>query len=386
MSFRKKIKNNTPKVELQSIMTLVAGGYKTGKTRLWKEVTELHYSNPEEALLLSFEDGYETWQLDNIVPLHDEGTDKNLWKVWDYFKKTVVPELVQEAKTGRIVKLIGVDTADRAIDACTAWILYDRNKRYGKTFESLQDISESTNGKENGWTALYEELKKPFDTLKNAGYGLMFLAWTKEKETTLYDGMKYNSVQLMMPNSGRKVFESQASLICCLHNEVSVLDKQGNELEDNIKDKKGRDKASNFHDTKVMMYFRPSEYVEIAGGRYTELPEKVEYSAENFLKTFENAVLGQIKKTNRTVHEIKKEEEQLREEKVQEAAEKAANDPQTYLDEITFLVSDQPPAVKHQLADAYATKFDGQKNYKQLNSVEDLKEALIITKSVLNAV
>ncbi|AEB23504.1 MULTISPECIES: AAA family ATPase [Bacillus amyloliquefaciens group] len=386
MSFRKKIKNNTPKVELQSIMTLVAGGYKTGKTRLWKEVTELHYPNPEEALLLSFEDGYETWQLDNIVPLHDEGTDKNLWKVWDYFKKTVVPELVQEAKTGRIVKLIGVDTADRAIDACTAWILYDRNKRYGKTFESLQDISESTNGKENGWTALYEELKKPFDTLKNAGYGLMFLAWTKEKETTLYDGMKYNSVQLMMPNSGRKVFESQASLICCLHNEVSVLDKQGNELEDNIKDKKGRDKASNFHDTKVMMYFRPSEYVEIAGGRYTELPEKVEYSAENFLKTFENAVLGQIKKTNRTVHEIKKEEEQLREEKVQEAAEKAANDPQTYLDEITFLVSDQPPAVKRQLADAYATKFDGQKNYKQLNSVEDLKEALIITKSVLNAV
>ncbi len=42
------------------------------------------------------------------------------------FQKAVVPELVQEAKTGRIVKLIGVDTADRAIDACTAWILNDR--------------------------------------------------------------------------------------------------------------------------------------------------------------------------------------------------------------------------------------------------------------------
>lgn len=385
MSFRKKIKNNTPKVELQSIMTLVAGGYKTGKTRLWKEVTEMHYAHPEEALLLSFEDGYETWQLDNIVPLHEEGTDKNLWKVWEYFKKAVVPELVQEAKTGRIVKLIGVDTADRAIDACTAWILNDRKRLYGKTFESLQDISESTNGKENGWTALYEELKKPFDTLKNAGYGLMFLAWTKEKETTLYDGMKYNSIQLMMPNSGRKVFESQASLICCLHNEVSVLDKQGNELDDNIKDKKGRDKASNFHDTKVMMYFRPSEYVEIAGGRYTELPEKVEYSAENFLKTFENAVLGQITKTDRTVQEIKKEEELLREEKVQEAAEKAESDPQTYLDEITSLVSGQTPSVKHQLADAYAAKFGGQKNYKQLTSVEDLKEALNITKEILEA-
>ncbi len=60
-----------------------------------------------------------------------------------------------------------------------------------------------------------------------------------------------------------------------------------------------------------MMYFRPSEYVEIAGGRYTELPEKVEYSAENFLKTFENAVLGQITKTDRTVQEIKKRKSYL---------------------------------------------------------------------------
>ncbi len=56
-------------------------------------------------------------------------------------------------------------------------------------------------------------------------------------KTTLYDGMKYNSIQLMMPNSGRKSL-SRRQVLFSLHNEVSVLDKQGNELDDNIKDKK----------------------------------------------------------------------------------------------------------------------------------------------------
>ncbi|KYD05366.1 AAA family ATPase [Bacillus atrophaeus] len=380
MGFRKKIKNNKPKVELQSIMTLIAGGYKTGKTRLWKEVTELHYLDPEEALLLSFEDGYETWELDNIVPLHEEGTDKSLWKVWDFFKKSVVPDLVEEAKTNRIVKLIGIDTADRAIDACVAWVINDRNKKYGKSFDSLQDISDST--KENGWTALYDELKKPFDTLKNAGYGLMSLAWTKEKETTLYDGMKYNSIQLMMNNTGRKVFESQASLICCLHSEVSVLDKQGNELEDNLKDKKGKDRASNFHETKVMMYFRPSEFVDIAGGRYTELPEKVPYSAQNFLDVFENAVKGQLKKTTKTVSELKTEETAAREERTKEYTEKVENDPVHIMQEIDELVKDLGRDVKEKLVSSFTEAF-GMGNYKQLKTPEDLSKALLIVKEAI---
>ncbi|MGG0052988.1 AAA family ATPase [Bacillus atrophaeus] len=380
MGFRKKIKNNKPKVELQSIMTLIAGGYKTGKTRLWKEVTELHYLDPEEALLLSFEDGYETWELDNIVPLHEEGTDKTLWKVWDFFKKSVVPDLVEEAKTNRIVKLIGIDTADRAIDACVAWVINDRNKKYGKSFDSLQDISDST--KENGWTALYDELKKPFDTLKNAGYGLMSLAWTKEKETTLYDGMKYNSIQLMMNNTGRKVFESQASLICCLHSEVSVLDKQGNELEDNLKDKKGKDRASNFHETKVMMYFRPSEFVDIAGGRYTELPEKVPYSAQNFLDVFENAVKGQLKKTTKTVSELKTEETAAREERTKEYTEKVENDPVHIMQEIDELVKDLGRDVKEKLVSSFTEAF-GMGNYKQLKTPEDLSKALSIVKEAI---
>ena len=386
MGFRNKVKKNVPKVELQSIITLVAGGYKTGKTRLWKEVTEAHYSSPEEALLLAFEDGYETWELDEIVPLHAEGTDDTLWKVWDFFKKQVVPDLVKEAKEGRIAKLIGVDTADRAIDACTAWILHNRGKKYGKDFVSLQDISDNT--KENGWSALSEELRKPFDTLKNAGYGLFYIGWTKEKETTLHNGLKYNSIQLMMNNTGKKVFESQASLICCLFNETTVYDRTGKELEDNIKDKKNRDVATNFHETKTMMYFRPSEFVEIAGGRYTDLPEKVEYSAENFLKVFEDAVKGQLKKTNKSVEEIKVTEQQERQEKANETADKLEaenNDPKAILKKVDDIVSKMTQEQKVKAAEGFEKEFKV-KNYKQeAGNVENLKKALKIVEDIVVA-
>jgi hypothetical protein len=383
-SYRNKVKKNVPKVELHSIISLIVGTYKTGKTRLWKEVTETHYSSPDESLLIAFEPGYETWELENIIPIHEEGSDEDHWKVWEYFKKTLVPELVQEAKNGRIIKLIGFDTVDRVIDACSAWIIKDRNKKYAKNFASLQDITESTNGKENGWTILYEELKKPFDSLKNAGYGLMYLGWTKEKETTLYNGLKYNSIELMMANSGRKVFESQASLICCLHNEVIVLDREGNTIKENAEDKKGKEKASNFHETKTVMYFRPSEYVSIAGGRYTELPEKVDYSAENFLQVFEKAVLGQLKKTTKTVEELKVDEEKQRDEKVKTIETKEDVDaptPDELKQEIRELLANVTDEKKAQLGSKFQKEVGTQKIY-DLTDIEQLQKVKDIVKNI----
>lgn len=316
MSFRSKIKKNIPKVALHSIRSLIAGGYKTGKTRLWKEVTELHYENPaEETLLVAFEKGYETWELESVYPIHEEGEG---WHVWEAFRK-FVKEVVAEAKENKKIKLIGIDTADRAIDFCTEWILHESSKRYGKKFTSLQDITENTN--DNGYLLLADEMSKQFDALENAGYGIMSLAWTKEKETTLHNGLKYNSLTLMMSSTGRRVFESQASLICTLFNEVTVLDKDGNELEENIRDKKGRERASNFHKTRTVMLFRPNEYVEIAGGRYINLPEDpIEYSAKLFLEVYEKAVLGQLKNPNE-FEKIKNEEEEFREKRAKAFAE-----------------------------------------------------------------
>lgn len=349
--------------------------YKAGKTRLWKEVTEKHYDNPNDALLLAFEKGISSWKLNNVVPMYEEGTDEELWKVWHFLKKDVVPELVKESKEKDRTKLIGVDTVDRAIDAASAFVIKDCSQKFGKKFVSLQDISDNSGGKANGWVLLSEELKKPFDTLKNAGYGLMFLAWTKEKETTLQDGRKYNSLQLMMSNSGKKVFESQADLICCLHNEVTIFDKSGNELEDNLKDKKGKDKATNFHSTKTMMYFRPSDFVEIAGGRFTTLPEKVEYSSDEFLKVFKEAVEGQLnEEEKKNIDSIAEQQEEERQEKAEEAVEKLEehqSSPEGILEEIESIVSSLDTPAKISLSNALKAEFK-ENDYRKFAKAEDV--------------
>lgn len=392
MGYRDKVKNNTPKVELHSIDSLIVGGYKTGKTRLWKEVTELHYRNPDEALLIAFEAGYETWELDNIIPIHEEGSDDELWKVWDVFKKEIVPDLVKETKTGRVVKLIGIDTADRCIDAATAWLLHDRAKKYGvNKIVSLQELTEISKGNENGYTALYEEMKKPFDALKNAGYGKTVLAWTKEKETTLYNGLKYNSIELMMNQTGKKIFESQASLICCLFNEVVVTDKSGNAITENARTKSGKEKGSNFHETRTVMVFRPTEYISIAGGRYTELPiDPVEYSAENFLMVFEDAVKGQLKKTRKSLDELKEEQSLERDEKAKEfadqveAAEIEAKKPKAedYHEKIKEVLNSLSTEVKTNTITPKFREILGVANFLNVSEVEKLKQAYEYAKSL----
>lgn len=374
--FRRAVKKVVPKVDLQSYNVLVAGGFKSGKTRLWKEVMELHYPNePEAGTLLAFEPGYNTWELDSVIPMHDYD--------WKFFKNEVVKGLLEEAKTERITKVIGIDTVDRLMDMASEYILSNLNKKYGKNLQSLQEVTENIKG-ENGYVLLKQEVWKQIDLLKNAGYGFFWLAWTKEKETTTIDGLKYNSIELKMSKTGSDIFASQADLTVTLHSEVKVLDKEGNELEANITNKSGKEVASKHHTTEVNMYFLPSNYIGIAGGRFTELPEKVLYSADNFMEVFKDAVKGQLKKTTKTVDELKTEEVEKREEKAKEFVEKVESDPKEILSKVESVINGMAKEQKIEAAAKFKEAF-GVGNYKQEEgNVENLKKALDIVNSIIN--
>jgi hypothetical protein len=379
MSFRKTaVKKNVPKVDLQAYNVLAAGGYKSGKTRLWKEVIELFYpSEPDAGLLLAWEDGYNTWELESVVDMHNRN--------WEFFRNTIVPDLVQEAKDGRVSKVIGIDTVDRLIDSASNFIIRKWNSKYGTDYESIQEFNENIK-EDNVWVALRTEIWTQIDKLKKAGYGMIWLAWTKEKETTTIDGLKFNSIELMMSNTGKKIFESQAHLICCLHSDVKVLDKEGNEIDENLKTKKGKEVASNFHTTEVNMYFRPSNYINIAGGRFTELPEKVPYSAENFLKVFEDAVKGQLKKTKTDIKNLKEEQAKDREENAQEYIKKEEENKQAseIISQIDAQIEVLIKAKKTSgIANPFKELFNGNaKGYKTSSDINKLTKALEIAKSV----
>jgi hypothetical protein len=214
------------------------------------------------------------------------------------------------------------------------------------------------------------------------------LAWTKEKTTTLYDDKMYNSVELMMHSTAKKVFESQASLICCLYNDITLLDKEGNILEENIKNKKGEDIGTKFHETQVNMYFRPSQYISIAGGRFTNLPEKVPYSAENFLQVFEDAVKGQLKNPDK-IEEIRKAEVEVKEQRAKEIEvpvepEKDDTTPQQVIGQIDLLIEGMKPLSSErtkQLTDLFTTNLQ-MTNYKKATDVAALQKCVEVIKQM----
>ncbi|OZB98082.1 AAA family ATPase [Paenibacillus sp. XY044] len=376
MSWRKTtVIKNVPKVDLQAYNVLIAGGFKAGKTRLWKEVMEKFYPNdPDAGILLAFEDGFSSWELESVIDMYN--------KDWKFFKDVVVKNLVEEAANGRVSKVIGIDTVDRMWSMAEEYIIETYSKKYGKKFASLQDITESV--KElNGHTLTKQEVWNQIDTLKRSGYGFFWLCWVKERETVTIDDVKFQSIELSISKSGRDIFESQAHLICTLFNEVTVTDKEGNELEENKKSKSGKEIASKFHKSEVMMYFRPSNYISIGGGRFTDLPDKVEYSAENFIKVFENAVKGQLKNTDKTVEELKVSQTQEREEKAKEFAEQV-EEQQTVEDLIAQIDTETKRFASNDLKERVVPKFTeifGSPNYRKSEDTEKLKEALEFIKS-----
>ena len=342
MGFRDElIETNVPKVDLQSYIVLCVGIIKSGKTRLWKELIEYLYPNePEAGLLLAWEDGYKPWKLKSLIALH------KYTKAWEVFKNKIVPELVKEAEENPKTKLIGLDTVDRMYDAACVYILDKMSKKYAKTFTSIGEVGQVTKNADNAYNLVSEEITRELKKLKNAGYGLIELGWTKPVEEDTVDGLKFSTLQMSLSKSARKPFEGEADLICCLYPETKVLDKQGNELEENLINSKGKEVASKFHSTEVNMYFRSNNYISISGGRFLNLPEKVPYSVENFMSVFEEAVKGQLDE-NDNYEEIKNTEIKEREESAKPKEENNnIKEPET-IESITKKVMDKGMELKN---------------------------------------
>ncbi len=162
---------------------------------------ELHYpEDPEAGLLMAWEDGYQTWELESIIDMNEDYDPKKYKSIdkeaapWEFFRKEVVPDLVEEAKNGRVSKVIGMDTVDRMIDAAGEWIIYKWNKKYGTNYTSIQEFNENIK-EDNVWIALRSEIWKQIDKLKNAGYGMIWLAQDLKKKKQL-QLMVLNSIQL----------------------------------------------------------------------------------------------------------------------------------------------------------------------------------------------
>lgn len=353
----KDLKVNVPKVALGDYFWLIAGIPKAGKTSLFANLVQKMYGDINKGLLLAWEKGYSALR---VVP-----KDIPDWETWE----EVVEELVEE-KDNLPFELLGIDTGDVMWDKAIEKVIRDWNRENpSKRTKDISGVGAKKAGGQGygeGYNRAKKLIRDSIDKLQKAGYGIMVITHSKDKEIEQKDGLKYDQLVVSLPTSAREVFVNLADFIVFV-----TIEKQKDENDNLI--------------TQRYMYFRSDGYVE-AGGRFQNVPERIEYDIDGFIEVFENAVKAEFdegtdlkavakEQQKEKEEEIKKNKEQLQQQKEAEEAEKANETLETIIAKIDEKVNALSNDEKVEIAKEFK-EILGTPNYKKATDVDLLKECL----------
>ena len=356
MSRLKNKKPNIPKALLENYVWLIAGIPKAGKTTLFAKLIEQYYGDVNAGLLLAFEKGYQA--------LRVTAEDVN---EWDDFEE-IVDELIEE-KDNLPYKFIGLDTADYIWEYSQTKTIQEWNsKNPAKRTSDIAGVGakgKSDQGFGVGFNTAKQKIRTQVDRLIKAGYGVMILTHSKDKEVEQKDGLKYDQLAISLSSSARDVFVNMADFIVFI-----TIEKEKDE-DDNIQ-------------TKRYMYFRTDGYVE-AGSRFKNVPERIEYDVTEFINVFENAVKSEFG-DEVDMKEIKKEQkvESDKQSKAYVEKEKAKMKPKELINSISELIQplEKDDPKKKEIA-AVFKEIAGVANYTKVTDTSLLEEMLEKTKEIV---
>lgn len=349
----KNLKPSKPKVDMSSFVWLLSGNPKSGKTSLAHALAKKYLGGPEKVLLLAFEKGYQT--LNGIY-----AQDINNWGDFeDVVKQLVKSRSAKTKKEDRLsFEFIVFDTVDIAWDMATKEVIRKYNIKHGK---NIDDISGIPYG--GGYEKVKELVREQVDKLIKAGYGIMIITHSKERKVEQRDGTAFDTLQLSIPNKAREVFVNSADFILFI-----TMEKEKNE--------------DGEVETKREIYWRTDGYVE-AGSRFRNVPEKIPYDVDIFIKTFEEAVKSEIGE-DADVESLRKEQFKEREEEAQKFIENDLVDIEELKDKLWEKIDQEiPQSKKKDLAKELKDAF-GNHDIRKYTSVEQLKGAEEIIKQYLS--
>lgn len=291
-------RKNTIKIDLCSYPPyIIMGEPKIGKTTLFRDLVLYNYGSEDKGLLVSFgdEEGYVA--LDKL--------QYEVAKEWDAVEdkdtgvrgfKQIVDEIIQSG-----IKIVGLDTFDKLVEVAAKEVLKLHKRETNTICKSLND---AFGGFQRGRDRMVQLILEQIGRLRSAGIAVFVLAHTKFKEKKdIISGDSYEQ----LTNNLRSDFYSCLSHIAQMIVNITV----DRTIEE------GR-----IIDEKRYMYFRSTALVE-AGGRFKDVPEKLELGAANFMKAFEQGVKGSFL-TPKTDEELEAQKEQELKE-LEAAAEKIAS-------------------------------------------------------------
>lgn len=352
------IKRNKVKVDLTSYSHyILMGEAKIGKTTTVYELAKQEYSL-DEMLLISCgnEQGYKALpdiQYEEVLKFSKkEDSEGNRGFV------QVVDDLVKNYKELGI-KMVVIDTLDTLFDIGIEQVMEESRRQTGKPSKSLNDCF---GGYSRGRDRLLELVMNEIHKLDRLPVALFILGHTKykgKKDTLTND--EYEQLTTNLRFDFYSPVSNSAQMIVNLATERVI--------EDGVQ-----------VDAKRYMYFTSNGLVD-CGSRFEDLPEKLELSAENFMKAFRTGVENSLKKSDikHDVEELRKEEKKEQELEAkqvqQEVEQQEKEEQQKSVDELKSQLKDK---LKDTNAKNIVKEYMKENKVKSVASldVQQLKEVL----------
>lgn len=252
------------KVEDESELYLTDEFIVTHNTTMYRDLILEEYGDSDKGLLISMgnENGYKA--LDNLTYVEANN--------WEKFEE-IADDLVLNKKENSF-HLIAFDTVDELVAITVDYAMRLHKSRTGKDAKSLNEVF---GGYGAGRAFVTKQINNQITRLENAGYGLVFIGHTKLKdikETAESDGYQQLTSNLSTDYDG--IFADKADVLATFYTKRIV-------------------KNGILEDKERYIYFRNEGFID-CGSRFTGMPDKVEMSAKNYLKAFEQGVLSSMAK------------------------------------------------------------------------------------------
>lgn len=283
-------KTNKVKCDIGSYIHYWRGIKKVGKTTLFYNLVKTQYGDLNKGLLISIGDEIGYQALDDLV-YAEAPTWADLVEIVD--------ELV-ENKSDNEFEVVGLDTADEMIKLAKEEVKRLHKKAKGSAAEF--------NACFGGYGAPRDKVNELIDDIlakiRKAGYGIVIIGHTKIRDVKEKNGDEYQQLTSNLSADYDGIFANKADIVMTIAVEKNI------------------DENKHVQGTTRYMWFRTDGFVD-AGGRFSEMPERVEYGAENYIEAFEEGVKKAIngKVSDAEIKKRKNAEVKARKEKAEEFAE-----------------------------------------------------------------
>ena len=191
---------------------------------------------------------------------------------------------------------------------------------------------------------------------------MFIIGHEKTKKITNKDGFEYDYTMFNVLGKTSDIIEREADMI--IYGDMRVEKGANGEAVTNRK-----------------LLFRSDGNI-LCGTRFRNFPTEIDNDVETFVDTFKNAILGLYGGDEKAVKEARKEQIASAEAKAEKHIEKERVSAESYHKEIDLIIKDMDKDSKKVVAKKFKEIFNGDANFKVVEDIELLAEALQFVKNM----